>query len=84
MNFVQFFDENSQKLANKIAPDGMPRSAASHLGLFCLPMSHKRDARLKLVKHIGFSMEKSVNNGFSEHSVACDLNIGTFTCIHRQ
>ena len=34
-------------LANRIAPDGTPRSAASHLGLFCLPMSHKRDARLK-------------------------------------
>ena len=32
---------------NRIAPDGSPRSAASHLGLFCLPMSHKRDARLK-------------------------------------
>ena len=34
-------------LANRIAPDGTPRSAASHLGPFCLPMSHKRDARLK-------------------------------------
>ena len=34
-------------LANRIATDGTPRSAASHLGLFCLPMSHKRDARLK-------------------------------------
>ena len=33
--------------ANRIAPDGTPRSAASYLGLFCLPMSHKRDARLK-------------------------------------
>ena len=33
--------------ANRIAPDGTPHSAASHLGLFCLPMSHKRDARLK-------------------------------------
>ena len=33
--------------ANRIDPDGTPRSAASHLGLFCLPMSHKRDARLK-------------------------------------
>ena len=32
--------------ANRISPDGMPRSAASHVGLFCLPMSHKRDARL--------------------------------------
>ena len=38
--------------ANRIAPDGTPRSAASHLGLFCLPMSHKRDARLKLVNVI--------------------------------
>ena len=34
-------------LANRIAPDGTPRSAASHLGLLCLSMSHKRDARLK-------------------------------------
>ena len=29
--------------ANRIAPDGTPRLAASHLGLFCLPMSHKKD-----------------------------------------
>ena len=33
--------------ANRIAPDGTPRSAVSHLGLCCLPMSHKRDARFK-------------------------------------
>ena len=33
--------------ANRIAPDGRQRSAASQLGLCCLPMSHKRDARLK-------------------------------------
>ena len=33
--------------ANRIAPDRTPRSAASRLGLCCLPMSHKRDARLK-------------------------------------
>ena len=32
--------------ANRIAPYGTPRFAASHLGLFCLPMSHKKDARL--------------------------------------
>ena len=30
--------------ANRIAPDGTPRSAASHLGLCCLPMSHRREA----------------------------------------
>ena len=31
--------------ANRIDPDGTPHSAASHLGLFCLPMSHKKDTR---------------------------------------
>ena len=30
-------------LANRIAPDGTPQTAASHLGLHCLPMSHKKD-----------------------------------------
>ena len=30
--------------------DQMPRSAASGLGLHCLPMSHKKDARLIWVK----------------------------------
>ena len=39
-------------LANRIAPDGTPISAASNLGLFGLPMSLKRDARLKCVKQI--------------------------------
>ena len=45
----EFLSHFSMKIlyANRIAPDGTPRSAASHLGLFCLPMSHKRDARLK-------------------------------------
>ena len=28
--------------ANRIAPDGTPCSAASHLGLYCLHMSHKK------------------------------------------
>ena len=32
--------------ANRIAPDGTLRSAASHLGLYCLPMYHKKGARL--------------------------------------
>ena len=43
--FLSFF---SMKFlcANRIAPDGTPRSAVSHLGLFFLPVSHKRDARL--------------------------------------
>ena len=33
--------------ANRIAPDGTPPSAASHLGLYCLPMSHKKDTTHK-------------------------------------
>ena len=43
-----FFNHSSMKFlcANRIAPDGTRRSAASNLGLYCLPMSHKRDARL--------------------------------------
>ena len=32
--------------ANRIAPDETPCFAASHLRLFCLPMSHKKDGRL--------------------------------------
>ena len=32
--------------ANRIAPDGTPRSAASHLELYCLPMSLRKDTRL--------------------------------------
>ena len=32
--------------ANRIAPDGTPHFAASHLGLFCLPLSHKKNVRL--------------------------------------
>ena len=32
--------------ANRTSPDGTPRSAASHTGLLCLHLSHKKDARL--------------------------------------
>ena len=46
--------------ANRIAPDGTPRFAASHPGLFCLPMTHKRDARLK--KMIAISIHFSLSN----------------------
>ena len=44
-DYLFHFSMNFLK-ANRIAPDGTPRSVASHLGLFCLPMSHKKDARL--------------------------------------
>ena len=42
--FFSSFDETP--LSMQIAPDGKPRSMASHLGLYRLPMSHKKDARL--------------------------------------
>ena len=34
------------RYTNRVAPDGTPRTAALHLGLFCLPMPHIKDARL--------------------------------------
>ena len=45
--FFSFLFHFSMKfiLANRIAPDGTPRFAASHLGIFCLPMFHKKEAR---------------------------------------
>ena len=43
-HFISFFDENQNSKQN--SPNGTPRFSASHLGLFCLPMSHKKDARL--------------------------------------
>ena len=43
--------------ASRIAPDGAPRFAASHLGLFCwllyFYMSHKKDDRLIRVQFFG-------------------------------
>ena len=39
---------------NRIVPDGTPRFAALHLWLFCLPLSHKKDARLIWVNFARF------------------------------
>ena len=41
--------------------------AASHLGLFCLPMSHKKDARLIWVKIMVFSYRKKYDVSFTAH-----------------
>ena len=47
LNFYSLFEELQNFLyANRIATDGTPHNAASHLALFCLPMSHRKDARL--------------------------------------
>ena len=39
----------SELKANSVDPDQTPRSAASDLGLYCLPVSLLRDTRLKWV-----------------------------------
>ena len=46
---LQCFVEISNLDANCVDPDQTPRSAASDLGLLCLPMSHLWDARPKWV-----------------------------------
>ena len=46
-NFSFLFHFSS---ANRMVPDRTPPFAASHLGLFCLHMSHKKDAMLIWVK----------------------------------
>ena len=38
--------------ADRKVPDGMLRFAASHLWLFCLPISHKKNARLIWVNNV--------------------------------
>ena len=54
--------------ANRIAPDGTPHSAASHLGLYCLPMSHKKVRELiekiivLVIQMFGYFTDKGVAN----------------------
>ena len=53
--FVSCFDEihvSEQNSTRWEAAKWMPGFEASHLGLFCLPMSHKKDARLISVKFL--------------------------------
>ena len=38
-----------RKFDKQCRPNQMPHSAASNLGLYCLPMSHNKDARLSWV-----------------------------------
>ena len=47
--------------ANRIVTDGTPHSVALHLWLYCLPMSHKKDARLKLVNFSRTQYEDSLS-----------------------
>ena len=64
-NIFSFLFHFSMKImsANRIDPDGTPRSAASHLGLFCLPMSLEKDARhiwvnlLHITRSVPFTLD---------------------------
>ena len=47
---IPFSIENS--VANSGDPDHMPHSAVSHVGQYCLSMSHKKDARLIWVNNL--------------------------------
>ena len=53
LNFLIFFFFIKILIANRIAPDWAPRSAASHLVLYCLPMPRKKDARQNAASHLG-------------------------------
>ena len=48
---LSYFVAFSELNANSIGPDQTPQSAASDLGLHCLPVSLLWDARLKWVKN---------------------------------
>ena len=43
-HFIRILIEHS--VSNSGDRDQMPQNAASDLGLYCLPLSHKKDARL--------------------------------------
>ena len=52
--YFSFFSSNFNKTfcMQTVETYQTPRAAASDQGLQCLPMSHKKDVRLKLVKNI--------------------------------
>ena len=52
-----------KKKKKRITPDGTPRFAALHLVLFCLLMSHKKDARLIRVNISMFCPNEAVLTG---------------------
>ena len=50
ISFFLIFSIHFLFQANRIAPDGTSRFAASHMRLFCIRMPHKKDTRLIWVK----------------------------------
>ena len=62
--------------ANRIAPDGTRRFAASHLGVFCLPMSHKRTPVLN-----GLISVKIANNHLGKTCSIVLSNMPIISCF---
>ena len=50
VSFISSMFHNNVFNANSVDPDQAPRSAVSHLGLHCLPLSLLWDTRYKWVK----------------------------------
>ena len=66
---------------NRKAPDRTPRFAALHLGSFCLPMSHKKDARLVWVNSFPVCPVYSVHGKVAEkRCLAEGMKIGNIYC----
>ena len=62
--------------ANRITTDGTPRFAASHLGLFCLPMSHKKDAGLIWVNSMHFYYDLNLHCNCMQYFISiCETEI---------
>ena len=91
LNFVSNF-EISLLVTNRIAPDGTPR-CASHLGLCCLPVSHKKDTRLyelNLETHgrchgslFSLFLNKNIRNGILWTTSACLYYAYIYTALKR-
>ena len=71
--FIQILIEHS--VANSGDPDQTLRSAVSGLGLHCLPMSHKKDARLKWVKHYHAEYLYYTFHNFNSGAVFCGATV---------
>ena len=63
--------------ANRIARDGTPLSAASLLGLFCLPICPIKDARLIWVKHSSLKLQIRYERTIENKKCLLDLLVLT-------
>ena len=64
--FCIFYLIFERTFCNSGDPDQMPHTVASDLGMHCLPMSHKKDARLIWVKP---KQSSNNNHGFKRISI---------------